>query len=93
MAHARCAQRPSRLHPRAPLARQDNRLGRPTVVYYASQADRRALGRWVSEGGFEQLGDPGFAASCRRYRAYLRAYGWTFAALWLLFGAVLALRA
>jgi hypothetical protein len=69
------------------------RLGRPTVIYYASQRDRRALGRWVAGGGFERLGDPAFASSCRRYRAYLRAYGWTFAALWLLFGAVLALRA
>jgi len=69
------------------------RLGRPTVIYYASQRDRRALGRWVSEGGFEHLGDPDFAGSCRRYRGYLRAYGWLFASLWLLFGAVLAWRA
>ena len=68
------------------------RLGRPTVIYYASQRDRRAFGRWVDEGGFEGLGDPEFAGYCRRYRRYLRLYGVLFAGLWILFAGVMGLR-
>jgi hypothetical protein len=67
------------------------RLGRPGLLYYASQRDRRALGRWISQGGFERLGDPDFAGFCRRYRAYLRAYGLLFGGLWLLFAAIVVL--
>jgi len=68
------------------------RLGRPTVVYYSSQQARRDLSRWVAEGGFEDLADPGFASDCRRYRAYGRVYGAVFTGLWILFAFVVGLR-
>ena len=68
------------------------RLGRPTVVYYSSQAARRALSRWVADDGFEQLADPGFAADCRRYRAYGRVYSAVFTGLWILFALVVSIR-
>jgi hypothetical protein len=69
------------------------RLGRPTVIFYASRADRRALHRWVEQGGFESLGDPDFARACRRYRLYARLYGVALAAVGIAFVAVLAARA
>jgi len=68
------------------------RLGRPTVVYYQSQDARRALHRFVAESGFERLGDPVFADTGRRYRAYARVYGAVFAGLWILFACVVVLR-
>jgi hypothetical protein len=68
------------------------RLGRPTVVYYSSQRARRALSRWIAEDGFEGLADPGFAADCRRYRAYARLYGAVFTGLWILFALVVSVR-
>ena len=68
------------------------RLGRPNVVYYRSQAARRRLNRWVSDAGWETLGDPDFAARCRRYVAYLRVYGALFTGLWILFALILGVR-
>lgn len=68
------------------------RLGRPTVVYYSSQSARRALNRWIADAGFERLGDPGFAADCRRYVAYTRVYGALFVGLFILFALVMGAR-
>jgi len=67
-------------------------LGRPTVVYYSSQQARRELSHWMAEGGFESLQDPGFAADCRRYRAYGRLYSAAFTGLWILFALIVSLR-
>lgn len=68
------------------------RFGRPTVVCPRSRRARRELIRWVESGGFQDLADPAFAADCRRYRAYGRAYGVAFAGLWLLFALIVVLR-
>jgi hypothetical protein len=68
------------------------RLGRPTVVYYSSQQARRDLNRWVAEGRFDSLSDPGFASDCRRYRAYARLYGAVLTGLWILFALIVSLK-
>lgn len=67
-------------------------LGRPTVVYYSSQAARRELQRFLAEARYEALGDPAFAAAVRRYRGYARVYSAVFSGLFVLFGAILGMR-
>lgn len=68
------------------------RLGRPTVVFYASRADRRVLHRFLEDGGFEALGDPDLARLCRGYRAYARVYTALLVALAILFALAVAPR-
>lgn len=67
-------------------------LGRPTVVYYSSQRARRELSRWLARDGFDDLGDPAFAARCRRYQSYARVYGAVFTGLWILFALIVSIR-
>lgn len=69
-----------------------DRLGRPTLVYYASQDARRALQRWLAEDGAAALGDPALLRSVRRYRSYARVYGAVFVGLWILFAAIVWIR-
>ncbi|NNL67499.1 MAG: hypothetical protein HKP30_14715 [Myxococcales bacterium] len=67
-------------------------LGRPTVVYYSSQAARRDLQRFVAEGRYEALDDPAFAAAVRRYRGYARVYSAVLGGLFVLFGLIVGMR-
>jgi hypothetical protein len=68
------------------------RLGRPTIVFYTSQDARRALHRFVSRREFEALGDAEFTVRVRRYQRYARLYSAVLMGLFVLFGAILALR-
>ena len=68
------------------------RFGRPTVVFYSSMSNRRALHRFVADAEYESLGDPDFTRFCGIYHGYAQVYSAVVVATVLLFALVMLAR-